>query len=177
MRLRPSELPPSIVLALSLSPLCRGWPSCGSGLGDTPLTHPPAGRVVVFPAVTEVSLSSHFPPPSVLPSRCQQRLHESVSTGSVASVSPFLSGSWRLHVRGSTAGWWGVSHHIILGMCVLYKGRLRECDNQLPYLKSFHLKGGLYLSRVVPESRTRISERELQGSSFQFTARNGPLST
>lgn len=35
------------------------------------------------------------------------------------------------------------------------------------YLKSFHLKRGLYLSRVVPEDRSRISEQEFQGSSFQ----------
>lgn len=45
------------------------------------------------------------------------------------------------------------------------------------YLKSFHLKRGLYLSCVVPEGRSRISEQEFQGSSFQLKVRHGPLNT
>lgn len=44
------------------------------------------------------------------------------------------------------------------------------------YLKSFHLKKGLYLSPVVPEGRTRISEQKFLGSRFQLKIRNYPLS-
>lgn len=45
------------------------------------------------------------------------------------------------------------------------------------YLKSFHLKRGLYLSCVVAEGRTRISEQKSHRNSFQLKIRNGPLST
>lgn len=44
------------------------------------------------------------------------------------------------------------------------------------YLKSFHPKKGLYLSPVVPEGRTRISEQKFLGSRFQLKIRNYPLS-
>lgn len=61
--------------------------------------------------------------------------------------------------------------------CVFYINEdLGNVITSFPYLKSFHLKGGLYLSHVVPEGRTRISEQEFEGSSFQFKARSGLLS-
>ena len=56
------------------------------------------------------------------------------------------------------------------------KEDLGNVTTSFNYLKSFHLKKGLYLSPVVLEGRTRISEQNFQGSRFQLKIRNCPLS-